>query len=408
MGERHSLAVLDLFKLSLRVFKTKPMRTFLTVLGMSVGVGTVLFLISLGYGLQYILIGKLVATEDSLITLDVSYPTESGLNITGRTMEEISRLEETEEISPVAEFTGELKSDGLAGLVVAKIVEPRYFRLSGNLPDIGMTFSEFEPALIASNAALQLTEAYQTPPFKFAETDLGKKFSLKVFYEGAGGEESDAAESKESLPLKGIINDEFQPPFVIVPAGFLSKEPPFYKSLLVKAKNIDLVAPLQDKLVDRGFITSARVDLVNQASKVMSGITIILGVFGVTALIVSAIGMFNTMIVGFLERIYEVGIMKSLGATDKDVRNLFLTESLLMGLMGGIGGVILGIGGGKLFNYGLNILAARLGGEPFTLFIVPYWFVAVTLVLSAAIGLISGFWPARRAARLSPKEAFKV
>ena len=138
----------------------------------------------------------------------------------------------------------------------------------------------------------------------------------------------------------------------------------------------------------------------------MNIITAVLGVFGITALIVSAIGMFNTMIVGFLERTYEVGILKSIGATDRDVRNLFLMESTLMGFLGGLGGIVLGLAGGKFLNIGLSLLAVRLGGKPFELFITPLWFIVLIIILSLFIGLISGLWPAHRAAMLSPKEAF--
>ena len=89
---KHGLSLTDLFKLSLRVFKTKPLRTFLTILGMSFGISAVLFLVSLGYGLQYTLLGKLVATEDSLITLEAFYPAETELNITYEDLKTISEI----------------------------------------------------------------------------------------------------------------------------------------------------------------------------------------------------------------------------------------------------------------------------------------------------------------------------
>src|SRR3989344_8017659 len=108
----HKLSVWDLLKLSLRVFRTKPARTILTILGMSVGIGTVVFLVSLGYGLQYILIGRLITSEDSLMTLDASYPSESGKTIDLAKMEEIKLNSEVDSISPVAEFPGELSVGG--------------------------------------------------------------------------------------------------------------------------------------------------------------------------------------------------------------------------------------------------------------------------------------------------------
>ena len=101
-----------------------------------------------------------------------------------------------------------------------------------------------------------------------------------------------------------------------------------------------------------------------------------------------------------------MGIMKSIGATASDIRNLFLMESLIIGLLGGIGGILIGVLGGEIFNLGLNFLANRLGGKPVSIFIYPTQFLIFIVVLSGIVGISSGFWPARKAALLSPKQAF--
>lgn len=400
----HRLSLIDLLKLSLRVFHTKPLRTFLTIFGMSFGIGTVLVLVSLGYGLQYILIGKLVATEDSLITLEALYPPESELNIAYDDLKNIVAMPQVAEVSPIAEFTGEISNDKITGLVITRIIRPSYFRLSGQMPDVGNPILEMEPSTVLSNAALKLTGIIQSTstPINAA---LGENFSFKIFYQSEGSIEVEETKTKSNLALRGIIADELQP-FALIPQEFVEKEPPFYKRVLIKAKDINAVESLRDELIEKGFLISARIDLVNQATKVMRIITGVLGVFGVTALIVAAVGMFNTMIVSFLERIFEIGIIKSLGATDADVRNLLLMESWIMGLLGGIGGVILGMGTGEVANFGLSMLAVRLGGKPFDLFITPAWFVLLIIASSSIIGLFAGLWPAQRATYLSPKEAF--
>ena len=403
-GQAKHLSTADLLRLSLRVFKTKPLRTLLTIMGMSVGIGTVMFLISMGYGLQFILIGKLVTTEDSLVALGISYPTESGLNIEPQTLEEITNMANVAEVSPMAEFPAEIKEGNATGLIIGKVIQPSYFRLSGLIPDVGKAFKEEEKGVVLSSQAVKLLNL---PP---DQTSIGKELGLKLTYplpDDPNGSGKEIA-LPEPIKLTGIIVDETQAPFAFVSAAAIDQKPPFYKEVLLKATNIDYVAGLRDQLIEKGFLISARLDLVNQAKKVMNIITTILGVFGIAALIVSAIGMFNTMIVGFLERIYEVGIMKSLGATDRDVKNLFLMESLLMGLSGGVGGILLGVAAGETLNFVLSILAQRLGGSPIKLFITPAWFVITTLVLSAMIGLIAGFWPAHRSTTLSPKEAFKT
>ncbi|OGM90833.1 hypothetical protein A2999_02175 [Candidatus Wolfebacteria bacterium RIFCSPLOWO2_01_FULL_38_11] len=401
----HRLSFKDLLKLSLRIFRTKPLRSFLTIFGMSFGIGTVLFLISLGYGLQYILIGKLVSTEDSLITMEALYPSETELNITQEDIKNISAMPEVAEISPIAEFTAETTNEDSTSLIIVKIIKPNYFRLSGQLPDMGFSFLESEPATVISNATAQITGLAKSTS-TIEQDALYKQLSFKIFYQSETTLSVEETQTKQPLGIKGIIINDLEPPFALIPAEFIEKEPPFYRKILVKAKDIDTVESLRDQLIEKGFLISARIDLVNQATKVMRIITTVLGVFGVTALIVAAVGMFNTMVVSFLERIFEVGIIKSIGATDSDVKNLFLMESSVMGFLGGVGGVILGMSVGETANFFLSLLAKRLGGKPFDLFITPLWFIILIIASSTIIGLIAGFWPARKASFLSPKEAF--
>ena len=395
------LKLTELLSLSFRTFRTKPQRAFLTVLGMSVGIGTVLLLVSLGYGLQYILIGKLMTTEDSLITMEISYPTESNILIKKPLLDSLKTYEDVAEVSPVAQFPGEVSENGGSSLLVdTNIVEPAYFRLSGLLPSIGALPKEGEQGLVISSQTLIPLN------LKADGSSIDKALNFKVFYQDDKTNTSEEADSLTPIKIKGIISDESMAPTTIVFASSLSKEPPFYRKALVKAKSVDVLERLRDKLLGEGFLVSARIDLVTQARKITNIITIILGIFGITALFVSAIGMFNTMLVGFLERIYEVGILKSLGATDYDVRNLFLVEASIMGLLGGVGGVAIGIGGGELLNFLVSLLSTKFGGDPISLFLTPWWFVFIILAFSIIIGFASGWWPAHRASGLSPKEAF--
>lgn len=391
----------ELIVLSFRSFRTKPQRAFLTIMGMSVGIATVLLLVSLGYGLQYILIGKLVTTEDSLVTMEISYPTESNVLIKKPFVDTLRSDLDVAEVSPIAEFPGEINTEGTSGLIIdTRIVEPSYFRLAGLVPNIGKSLGKEQGAIVSSQtlAALGLT----------ADASLvNKPFTLKVSYQD---DKTDATTAEtfltETTPLSGIIVDESMAPTAIVYSTLFPGEPPFYRKALVKVKNVDVLEKMRDKLIAQGFLVSAKIDLVTQARKITNIITIVLGVFGITALIVSAIGMFNTMLVGFLERIYEVGILKSIGATDYDVRNLFLVEASFMGFLGGVGGVMIGFGLGQLFNFLLSAVATRFGGASLSLFVVPFWFVLLIMGFSIIIGFVSGWWPAHRAAGLSPKEAF--
>jgi putative ABC transport system permease protein len=390
----------ELIILSFRSFKTKPQRSFLTIMGMSVGIATVVLLVSLGYGLQYILIGKLMTTEDSLVTMEISYPTESNLVIKKESIEKIRKYPDVAEISPIANFSGEVSTIGTSSLIVdVQMVEPSYFRLSGTLPSVGKILGQKQGVVVTSQTLTALG-------LKTDSSVLNSPFNLKVSFQDEKTNTDQEVKANEQPPLSGIIVDESLAPSAIVYSNLFSVDPPFYRKALVKAKSVEVLEKLRDSLINDGFLVSARIDLVTQARKITNIITMVLGVFGITALIVSAIGMFNTMLVGFLERIYEVGILKSIGATDADVRNLFLVEASFMGFLGGLGGVGIGWGLGKFFNFLLSFVATRFGGKSFDLFAVPFWFVLLVMGFSIIIGFVSGWWPAHRAAGLSPKEAF--
>lgn len=133
----------------------------------------------------------------------------------------------------------------------------------------------------------------------------------------------------------------------------------------------------------------------------------ILMLFGITALAVSAIGMFNTMTVTLLEKTEEIGIMKSIGASRSAISIIFITEAIIMGILGSIGGIILGFLGGLTVNWMINLIASYFGGESLDLFFTPAWFIGFILVLGVITGLITGIFPAKRASRIDPMEALR-
>lgn len=154
-------------------------------------------------------------------------------------------------------------------------------------------------------------------------------------------------------------------------------------------------------------MVSALSDTIEQANQIFKIIQIVLSSFGIIALIVSAIGMFNTMTITLLERTQEIGIMKALGATSMEVWNLFLAESVVIGFFGGVGGIMLGFLIGELFNFGINILARAFGGVEVDIFYTPLWFILLIIIFSTFVGLLTGFYPARRAAKINALEALR-
>ena len=164
---------------------------------------------------------------------------------------------------------------------------------------------------------------------------------------------------------------------------------------------------VRDAVITKGFVVASLSDVIDQASKIFKIIQIVLGFFGLVALVVSAIGMFNTMTIALLERTNEIGIMRSIGMTRRDIMVMFLVESMAMGFLGGVGGLALGAVAGESLNFALNTLAQRFNGPPVDIFLAPFWFIAVIMIFSTCIGFLTGLYPSFRAARLNPLDALR-
>jgi putative ABC transport system permease protein len=134
---------------------------------------------------------------------------------------------------------------------------------------------------------------------------------------------------------------------------------------------------------------------------------IFLLIFGSLALVVASLGVINTLVMAILERRREIGILKALGAADRDVRRLFFVEAGAMGLFGGILGTAMGWLISRAINFGTNIYLARRSLPPITVSTVPWWMVAAAIAFSIAVSLAAGMYPASRAAKLDPVQALR-
>ena len=132
-----------------------------------------------------------------------------------------------------------------------------------------------------------------------------------------------------------------------------------------------------------------------------------LGIFGSLALAVASIGIVNTLVMAILERRREIGIMKAIGASDSDVKGLFFAEAGVMGVFGGFVGVALGWTIGRVINLGTNVYLKRQHFPPAQIWSVPLWLVFGAIAFSIVVSLLSGLYPAVRAARLDPVQALR-
>ncbi len=394
----------DLILLSTREFTTRPMRTFLTILGVSVGIGTVLFLVSLGYGLQNMVLNK-ITTADALLSIDVGAGSNyDSASLDQESVKKISEIKEVAEISPLISSTAQMSLGDLTGDTLVNAVEPSFFRLGGILAANGKLFKDDDKyATIISTAGARLFNL--TP-----EEAIGKEITLNLFISSGfkdGVEEIKTVKRSDKYTIRGIVADE-NSSYIYIPATSLADlNIDNYSQIKVKVSQESYLPQVREEIINMGFLVSSLSDTIEQAKNIFRVIQIVLALFGLVALIVSAIGMFNTMTVTLLERINEIGILRSIGASANDILYLFLIESVLMGFLGGLGGIIIGYASGEIANFSINILAKTFGGQPLSLFYSPPWFIGFIIIFSTIIGLLTGIYPSRRASNLNPLEALR-
>ena len=185
-----------------------------------------------------------------------------------------------------------------------------------------------------------------------------------------------------------------------------------YQQLVVSVQSVDKVLDITDQITQMGYQAYTPQSYVQGINSFFLILQVIFGGVGAIALLVAAIGIANTMAMAILERTREIGLMKAIGATNKDVLTIFLGEAAGIGFIGGLGGVLLGWSAGQVINVlALSYLAgqsAQQGGPPpSTAVFTPLWLPIFALVFSTLIGLLSGLYPALRAATMVPVTALK-
>jgi len=397
---------IDLFRLSTRMFKARTSRTLLTVLGMSIGIGAILFLVSLGYGLQKTLLER-ITTSESLLTLDVAESKSGLVSLSKDVVKNIEEMENVAEVSPAFQLTAQGHLENLSADISVIGIKPSFLRLGGIKIEQGEELKDAEPeGVVVANSIAQV--------FGMSLEDmLGKEVSFTFFIP----EDNQLSENSLTSNFKKIESDkkykivgnvESEENIIYLNSSSLENiEINRYTQLKVKAKDSDTMGAIRDTILEKGLLVASLSDTVDQANQIFKIIQLILMLFGIIALIVSAIGMFNTMTIALLERTEEIGIMKSIGASDRAISMMFVMEASVMGFLGGLGGVGIGILGGRLFNVTINFIASHFGGEAVSLFYSPLWFVVVIIVFAGFVGFITGFIPARRASKIDPLDALR-
>jgi len=396
------LRIQDTIKLSTRMFRTRPARTWLTILGIGVGIAAVVILVGLGYGLQGILLEKIVFGE-AMLSLSVTAPSSKVIILDDDMVKEFLNYDNVQYVSPMASFPAMVTYEGLNSSMVLQGTNVKYFSYAGIAPSKGRVLEEGDTnKIVVTSATLQLFEI-ENP-----DDIIGRRMKFKIFIPVPGSEDSQEIPLDNDYEVVGVVDDQTSVSAFIPIKEFSSRfSIPYYERARVRVSNSEVLTSVEEKIIEKGFIVTALSKTVDQANKIFQGVQATLAVFGGIALIVSAIGMFNTMTVTLLERTKEIGIMRTIGASPFSIKVLFLTESIIMGFLGGVMGIGIGVGSGLVMNYLLNAVAVRMGGLAIALFKFPIAFLIFVAVFSAIMGLLTGVFPSQRAASLNPLDAIR-
>ncbi|KKT73316.1 MAG: hypothetical protein UW68_C0012G0009 [Candidatus Collierbacteria bacterium GW2011_GWB1_44_6] len=238
---------------------------------------------------------------------------------------------------------------------------------------------------------------------------VGETFSTSVLVSNILKTDLERPARSDSVQYKivGVIDGGSSPvmyvPFEDVRGLGISN----YSQAKIVASKADVLGGVRKQVDALGYKTSSVADTVAQIDKMFVTVRLLLASFGFVALAVASLGMFNTMTVSLLERTHEVGVMKAMGMRSSEVRELFLAESMAMGILGGVFGVSAGMLAGSILGLILSVFSLSHGVGWVTVSFTPWPFALFVLVLSFTVGVLTGIYPARRATTISALDALR-
>ncbi len=443
----------DLSDLAFRNLREAILRNSLTTLGVAVGVASLVAMLSLGVGLQQLATSRLAKSGlfDSIFVTPKTNlrgpgggppatrtPSAKARPLDTDVRAEISRLPNVIEVYPQIRFFTEVRYDGkpFATMVAGM---PESSKASGAFD--GMQGSFFSSPN-ADEAILQVEFAKELNPqttsligkdliLRYAERQsLPSQAQAGDPAEGSGG--FSVVPKEKHLRIVGVVETEPASGFggfgsgrLLIPLSLAetlraaqvndlrdilrdsSSDKPTYSSLTVRVKSPSLVETTEAKLKDLGFSAFSLLDASKSLRIFFSVFDLLLGIFGSLALAVATLGIINTLVMAILERRREIGVLKALGAADRDVKQLFFVEAGVMGLFGGILGTVLGWLIGRTLTLGTNLYLHRQNLPGVDISAVPWWLVLGGIGFAVLVSLAAGLYPASRAARLDPVQALR-
>ena len=429
-----------IWRLCIANMKQRGIRTGLTILGVVIGVISVVSMLALGLGVKNELLSE--ATMDGSVTDVRIYGSNEGKRrdkmITDRRIQDIEEISHVEGVTPMLTAGTYIKYDRYSAYMEFTGVPRTYLEAMkperGSVPEVNGT----KLSVLMGAGALNLFYNENTG-VSYAEAKAPTKEEQKEMDNGIkrwndwSGEYLEAYlgydESGKSIrvPITGMLSEyDFQMYCDMETMKKILKRNAVdsviegqptdedgnpinewvYSYAVVKVDDVENVDTIVKRLSDMGYQAESNKEYVDEVQREIKIIQILLGGIGAIALVVAVIGIGNTMTTSVYDRINEIGVLKVLGCDPDELMGLFLLES---GILGGIGGVIGLICSYGISRLGINKLGVKLLEMPKNtqLAVIPPWLAVSSVVLAILLGIFAGYLPAKWASKMRPIEAVK-
>lgn len=379
----------------------KKLRTTLTILGVMVGVGAVVFLMAFGFGLQNLVTSQ-VTDSNSIRTVDVSSSKTNIIRLDSPNKEKIEGFTDVVSVSRVFNYAGQIQYNNSQTGAVIYGTDQNYIDLSAFELLAGPNLSLKDPGKLIVNSAFLKAVGISNPQAILSQ-ELKVTARISQLDRQPGAKAHDVViNAKVSAVVESGSGSEIYVPSTI----FMMDGIDYASQAKVLVANKEAVPIVEKRITSLGFSVSSPFDTLKQINQIFVLLNLLFLGFGGIGLIIAILGMFNTLTITLLERTKEIGLMRALGARKRDIRRLFVIESVGLSMLGGILGITGAFLLSRVIDFVLNRLASGRGlGESFTAFSFNASLIGWIILSSAILGLIVVYLPARRASRINPIEA---